>query len=62
MLGNFSFGDYFSEDAILFAWELLTQRYKISPEKLWITVHESDDESEDIWITKLELILREFLD
>ena len=37
MLGNFSFGDYFKEDAILFAWELLTQRYKISPEKLWIT-------------------------
>ena len=53
MLGNFSFGDYFKEDAILFAWELLTQRYKISPEKLWITVHESDDESEDIWINKV---------
>ena len=53
MLGNFSFGDYFKEDAILFAWELLTQRYKISAEKLWITVHESDDESEDIWINKV---------
>ena len=53
MLGNFSFGDYFKEDAISFAWELLTQRYKISPEKLWITVHENDDESEDIWINKV---------
>ena len=53
MLGNFSFGDYFKEDAILFAWELLTERYEISPEKLWITVHESDDESEDIWINKV---------
>ena len=48
MLGNFSFGDYFKEEAISFAWELLTERYKISPEKLWITVHENDDESEEI--------------
>ena len=53
MLGNFSFGDYFKEDAIFFAWELLTERYKISPEKLWITVHESDEESEEIWIKKV---------
>ncbi len=53
MLGNFSFGDYFKEEAICFAWELLTERYKISPDKLWITVHESDDESEAIWIEKI---------
>ena len=53
MLGNFSFGDYFKEEAISFAWELLTERYKISPEKLWITVHENDDESEEIWIQKV---------
>ena len=53
MLGNFSFGDYFKEEAIVFAWELLTERYKIPPEKLWITVHESDDESEQIWIEKV---------
>ena len=53
MLGNFSFGDYFKEEAIAFAWELLTERYKIPPEKLWITVHEDDDESEEIWIKKI---------
>ena len=53
MLGNFSFGDYFKEEAIFFAWELLTERFQISPDKLWITVHENDDESEDIWIKKV---------
>ena len=53
MLGNFSFGDYFKEEAISFAWELLTERYKIDPKKLWITVHDSDDESEEIWIKKI---------
>ena len=53
MLGNFSFGDYFKEEAIAFAWELLTERYDISPEKLWITVHKDDDESEQIWIEKI---------
>ena len=53
MLGNFSFGDYFKEEAILFAWELLTEVYKIPAEKLWITVHDSDDESEEIWIKKV---------
>ena len=41
------------EEAIVFAWELLTERYKIPAEKLWITVHESDDESEQIWIEKV---------
>ena len=53
MLGNFSFGDYFKEEAIAFAWELLTERYEIPPEKLWITVHKDDDESEKIWIEKI---------
>ena len=53
MLGNFSFGDYFKEDAIKFAWELLTERYKLPKEKLWITVHIDDDESEDIWLNKI---------
>ena len=55
MLGNFSFGDYFKEEAISYAWELLTERYKVPPEKLWITVHEDDDESEEIWIKKIGL-------
>ena len=53
MLGNFSFGDYFKEDAIKFAWELLTERYELPQEKLWITVHINDDESEDIWLNKI---------
>ena len=53
MLGNFSFGDYFKEDAIKFAWELLTERFKLPQEKLWITVHIDDDESEDIWLNKI---------
>ena len=53
MLGNFSFGDYFKEEAIAFAWELLTERYEIPVEKLWITVHKDDDESEQIWIEKI---------
>ena len=53
MLGNFSFGDYFKEEAIAFAWELLTDRYEIPPEKLWVTVHKDDDESEQIWIEKI---------
>ena len=49
MLGNFSFGDYFKRDAIAFAWELLTERFQIPKEKLWITVFEEDDEAFDIW-------------
>jgi alanyl-tRNA synthetase len=49
MLGNFSFGDYFKRDAIHFAWDLLTKRYMIPEEKLWITVYAEDDEAFDIW-------------
>ena len=44
MLGNFSFGDYFKRDAIRFAWELLTEKLGLPPEKLWVTVYEEDDE------------------
>ncbi|WP_328461520.1 alanine--tRNA ligase [Streptomyces sp. NBC_00448] len=54
MCGNFSFGDYFKEGAITYAWELLTSSqadggYGLEPEKLWITVYEKDDEAERIW-------------
>ena len=49
MLGNFSFGDYFKEDAIKYAWELLTQVYGLAAEKLWVTVYHEDDEAYDIW-------------
>ncbi|WP_416973907.1 alanine--tRNA ligase [Streptomyces sp. 4F14] len=49
MMGNFSFGDYFKEDAIAFAWELLTEGYQLEKEKLWITVFEDDDEAERLW-------------
>jgi alanyl-tRNA synthetase len=49
MLGNFSFGDYFKDQAIPYAWELLTDTCGIDPERLWITVHDSDDEAAEIW-------------
>jgi len=49
MLGNFSFGDYFKEDAIKFAWEFITEVVKLPKEKLWITIHDSDDEAGEIW-------------
>ncbi|MCX4064389.1 alanine--tRNA ligase [Pseudomonas sp. S1Bt30] len=49
MLGNFSFGDYFKQDAINFAWTFLTGVLKLPNEKLWVTVYESDDEAYDIW-------------
>ena len=49
MLGNFSFGDYFKKDAISYAWELLTEVYKLPKEKLWVTVYAEDDEAYEIW-------------
>ena len=49
MLGNFSFGDYFKEDAIKYAWELLTEVYKLPKDKLTVTVYADDDEAYDIW-------------
>ncbi|MBF0328218.1 MAG: alanine--tRNA ligase [Nitrospirae bacterium] len=49
MLGNFSFGDYFKKDAILFAWELFTEVYKLPKDKLWATVYLKDDEAEQLW-------------
>ena len=49
MLGNFSFGDYFKEQAIPWGWELATEVFGFDGDQLWITVHESDDEAEQIW-------------
>ena len=49
MLGNFSFGDYFKELAIPYAWELVTEVLGFEPDRLWVTIHESDDDSAGIW-------------
>ena len=49
MLGNFSFGDYFKEDAISYAWEFVTVNLALPIERLWVTVHENDDEAFNIW-------------
>lgn len=53
MLGNFSFGDYFKQDAIRYAWELLTTVYQLPAEKLWVTVYQEDDEAYDIWASEI---------
>jgi len=49
MLGNFSFGDYFKKDAILFGWELLTGIFKLPKDRLWVSVYENDAEAENLW-------------
>ncbi len=53
MLGNFSFGDYFKRDAIKYAWELLTEVYKLPKDKLTVTVYAEDDEAYDIWTKEI---------
>ncbi|TAK91866.1 MAG: alanine--tRNA ligase [Burkholderiaceae bacterium] len=53
MLGNFSFGDYFKKDAIHYAWELLTEHFKLPKDKLWVTVYAEDDEAYDIWAKEI---------
>jgi len=53
MLGNFSFGDYFKEEAIDFAWQFLTRELALPRERLWITVHQEDDEAAEIWLKKI---------
>jgi len=53
MLGNFSFGDYFKRDAIHYAWELLTDVFKLPKDKLWVTVYAEDDEAYDIWAREI---------
>ena len=49
MMGNFSFGDYFKEGAIKYAWGLITEGFGLDPERLWVTVHDSDDQAEELW-------------
>ncbi|HUY17470.1 MAG TPA: alanine--tRNA ligase [Acidimicrobiales bacterium] len=49
MMGNFSFGDYFKEGAIKYAWQLITEGFGIDPDRLWITVHVSDDDAAELW-------------
>jgi alanyl-tRNA synthetase len=56
MLGNFSFGDYFKEDAIQYAWELLTEVFKLPKDKLIVTVYAEDDEAYDIWTKKVGVL------
>ena len=53
MLGNFSFGDYFKQDAIQFAWQFLTQEMALPEERLWITIYEEDDEAAEIWLKQI---------
>lgn len=60
MLGNFSFGDYFKQDAIRFAWEFLTETLQLPKEKLWVTVHETDKEAEKIWFDEIGIDQKRF--
>ncbi len=53
MMGNFSFGDYFKEEAIPVAWEFFTEVLGLDPERLWVTVHHSDDEAAELWEHKV---------
>jgi len=60
MLGNFSFGDYFKRDAIRFAWEFLTGELGLPEDRLWVTVHVSDDEAADIWLKEMGVSAERF--
>jgi alanyl-tRNA synthetase len=60
MLGNFSFGDYFKDEAIRLAWEFLTQVLQLPPDRFWVTVYEEDDEAADIWLKKIKVDPKRF--
>ncbi|GAA5525622.1 alanine--tRNA ligase [Microbulbifer aestuariivivens] len=60
MLGNFSFGDYFKREAIQFAWTFLTKVLNLPEERLWVTVHISDDEAADIWLKEMGVSAERF--
>ena len=60
MLGNFSFGDYFKQDAIKFAWEFLTETLGLPKERLWVTVHNTDKEAEKIWFDEIGIDQNKF--
>ena len=57
MLGNWSFGDYYKQEAIAFAWELVTELWQIPTERLWATVYVDDDEAENLWLKETDLPL-----
>ena len=57
MLGNWSFGDYYKQEAIAFAWELVTELWKIPSELLWATVYTDDDEAENLWLQETDIPL-----
>ncbi|MBT7307550.1 MAG: alanine--tRNA ligase, partial [Gammaproteobacteria bacterium] len=60
MLGNFSFGDYFKQEAIRYAWEFLTETLQLPEEKLWVTVYEEDPETEAIWLREMGISAERF--
>jgi alanyl-tRNA synthetase len=55
MLGNFSFGDYFKRDAIRWAYELAVEKYRLDPERIWVTVYTDDDETAGIWLEETDI-------
>ena len=57
MLGNWSFGDYYKREAIAYAWELITEIWKVPKELLWATIHDTDDESEKLWLEETDIPL-----